>query len=154
MAMNACLCFHKPSFPYRPTFNALSPSFHPAPSFRTHPTTRTQPRKPFSYGIVRNPKTMVALFGAGLTLTLVGPASAADVPLLNALQFSEPSNALSLPTWAVHVSSVIEWWALFSYSGDFCKWTSRLNMLFSTLSCRTVFLLKFYFFHWLPKKQI
>ncbi|KAJ0025746.1 hypothetical protein Pint_07072 [Pistacia integerrima] len=40
----------------------------------------------------------------------VGPASAAELPLLaSSLQLSEPSNALSLPTWAVHVSSVVEW---------------------------------------------
>jgi hypothetical protein len=25
------------------------------------------------------------------------------------LELQEPSNALSLPTWAVHVSSVVEW---------------------------------------------
>ncbi|KAF3448433.1 hypothetical protein FNV43_RR09146 [Rhamnella rubrinervis] len=109
MAMNACLCLHKPSIPYRPTVNALSPSFPSALSFRTNPTTQIQPRKPVSYGIVWNPKTMVGIFGAGLTLTLVGPASAADFPLLNSLLLGEPSNALSLPTWSVHVSSVVEW---------------------------------------------
>ncbi|XP_031258225.1 LOW QUALITY PROTEIN: uncharacterized protein LOC116116259 [Pistacia vera] len=40
----------------------------------------------------------------------VGPASAAELSLLaSSLQPSEPSNALSLPTWVVHVSSVVEW---------------------------------------------
>ncbi|XP_068317065.1 uncharacterized protein [Pyrus communis] len=38
------------------------------------------------------------------TLTLVQPASASELLPLN-----EPSNALSLPTWAIHVSSVVEW---------------------------------------------
>ena len=33
-----------------------------------------------------------------------GPAEAAGV-----LVREEPANALSLPTWAIHVSSVIEW---------------------------------------------
>ncbi|KAK6117137.1 hypothetical protein DH2020_049182 [Rehmannia glutinosa] len=51
-------------------------------------------------------KAMAILIGAaGITLiSLVGPTHAADFPVL-----SEPSNALSLPTWAVHVSSVVEW---------------------------------------------
>lgn len=51
---------------------------------------------------------MTILVGAaGIALiSLVGPshAAAAESPFLN-----EPSNALSLPTWAVHVSSVVEW---------------------------------------------
>lgn len=51
---------------------------------------------------------MTILVGAaGIALiSLVGPshATAAESPFLN-----EPSNALSLPTWAVHVSSVVEW---------------------------------------------
>ncbi|KAL1556791.1 ycf49-like protein [Salvia divinorum] len=42
---------------------------------------------------------------AGITImSLSGPSSAAEFPIL-----TEPSNALSLPTWAVHVSSVVEW---------------------------------------------
>ncbi|XP_051118988.1 uncharacterized protein LOC127243150 isoform X2 [Andrographis paniculata] len=42
---------------------------------------------------------------AGLTLfTFAGSSYAADSSI-----FSEPSNALSLPTWAIHVSSVVEW---------------------------------------------
>ncbi|KAJ4731300.1 Ycf49-like protein [Rhynchospora pubera] len=42
------------------------------------------------------------------TAALPPEAAASSFPLiLGALQ--EPSNALSLPTWAVHVSSVVEW---------------------------------------------
>lgn len=54
---------------------------------------------------------MAALLGGGLSIGLVGPASAAvDLPLLaSSLLLNEPSNALSLPTWAIHVSSVVEW---------------------------------------------
>nr|AFK35560.1 unknown [Lotus japonicus] len=40
--------------------------------------------------------------GLSLFLDFVEPASLQ-------LQLHEPSNALSLPTWAVHVSSVVEW---------------------------------------------
>ncbi|KAH6802203.1 YCF49-like protein [Perilla frutescens var. frutescens] len=49
---------------------------------------------------------MTILIGAaGITIiSLVGPSCAAEFPTL-----TEPSNALSLPTWAVHVSSVVEW---------------------------------------------
>ncbi|KAL0326473.1 UNVERIFIED_CONTAM: Ycf49-like protein [Sesamum angustifolium] len=49
---------------------------------------------------------MTILMGAaGIALiSLAGPAHAAESPV-----FSEPSNALSLPTWAIHISSVSEW---------------------------------------------
>ncbi|KAG5593040.1 hypothetical protein H5410_043554 [Solanum commersonii] len=43
---------------------------------------------------------------------MVGPAtaSASEIATMgSSLQFNEPSNALSLPTWAIHVSSVVEW---------------------------------------------
>ncbi|RVX15312.1 Ycf49-like protein [Vitis vinifera] len=83
----------------------------PSPSLvRTSPSLRTQSMKPPMSPILLNQKVMASLFGAGLALTLVGPASAAELPLLTTpLQFSEPANALSLPTWAIHVSSVVEW---------------------------------------------
>ncbi|KAL5828163.1 hypothetical protein ACOSQ4_019960 [Xanthoceras sorbifolium] len=52
---------------------------------------------------------------SGLALTLVPPASAAELPLLaSSFQLTEPANALSLPTWAIHVSSVVEWIAAMS----------------------------------------
>ncbi|GMH28891.1 hypothetical protein Nepgr_030734 [Nepenthes gracilis] len=51
-----------------------------------------------------------ALFGVGFSLSMVDPSSAAESPLWgSSLQLNEPSNALSLPTWVVHVSSVVEW---------------------------------------------
>lgn len=59
-----------------------------------------------------NIHTKKTLIGAGFAVTttplFVGIASAAatELPLL---QIMEPSNALSLPTWAIHVSSVVEW---------------------------------------------
>ncbi|KAJ7944826.1 Ycf49-like protein [Quillaja saponaria] len=74
------------------------------------PTRQVRTRECVVSAIIRKPKNMVALVGAGLTLTLVGSASAAELPLLgSSLQLGEPVNALSLPTWAVHVSSVVEW---------------------------------------------
>ncbi|KAL8101224.1 uncharacterized protein LOC141682542 [Apium graveolens] len=52
---------------------------------------------------IKNAKTS-ALIATGLALTaLVGPATAGELAL------TEPTNALSLPTWAIHVSSVAEW---------------------------------------------
>ncbi|XP_071701141.1 uncharacterized protein [Rutidosis leptorrhynchoides] len=64
-----------------------------------------------------NKKVTTAIIGAGFALTtplIVGPAYAAaatELPLLvgSSLQLVEPANALSLPTWAIHVSSVVEW---------------------------------------------
>ncbi|KAE9596797.1 hypothetical protein Lal_00007515 [Lupinus albus] len=51
-------------------------------------------------------KTKVGVVGASMLqfLSFVEPASS-----LQLLHLHEPANALSLPTWAVHVSSVIEW---------------------------------------------
>ncbi|GMP80891.1 hypothetical protein CsSME_00035820 [Camellia sinensis var. sinensis] len=53
------------------------------------------------------------LGAAGFALTLVvEPGSAAELPLMmgsSSLPLYEPPNALSLPTWAIHVSSVVEW---------------------------------------------
>ncbi|XP_057510359.1 uncharacterized protein LOC130792812 isoform X1 [Actinidia eriantha] len=55
-------------------------------------------------------KAMTVLLGAGCALTLVGPAYASEFPLLgSSLPLNEPSNALSLTTWIIHVSSVVEW---------------------------------------------
>ncbi|KAF8027443.1 hypothetical protein BT93_E0370 [Corymbia citriodora subsp. variegata] len=66
----------------------------------------------------RSPAATRSLLGAAascccccLALTLASPASATDSASLvgPSLQLAEPANALSLPTWAVHVSSVAEW---------------------------------------------
>ncbi|PON92876.1 YCF49-like protein [Trema orientale] len=101
MAMNA-FSFSKPSFLLKSKQNLFSSPYPP--------TIQIQPRRnPLRYGFLQSPKTMVGLLGAGLTLTLMGPASASELPFLGSFQLSEPSNALSLPTWAVHVSSVVEW---------------------------------------------
>lgn len=72
---------------------AASPRAHPTPS-------------PSGRSAAAAPPTQAAAAVAGLALLLAAsPASAAFTPTL------EPSNALSLPTWAIHVSSVLEWCA-------------------------------------------
>ncbi|KNA12270.1 hypothetical protein SOVF_127420 [Spinacia oleracea] len=59
---------------------------------------------------LKNQKWVSGLLSAGVALALVGPAIAADsTTLLSSIEFHEPPNALSLPTWAIHVSSVVEW---------------------------------------------
>ncbi|CAI0476709.1 unnamed protein product [Linum tenue] len=80
------------------------PTFPNSPSPRKLVCLRTPPiaaaKNPVNFGVA-------GLVGAGLVLTFIGPASAVNLPLVGEL--SEPANALSLPTWAVHVSSVAEW---------------------------------------------
>ena len=80
----------------------------------------TKISRPFNDNITLSKKCIATLVrSAGLALsltTLVGVglsiAFAAETPSLvgSFLLFAEPSNALSLPTWAVHVSSVVEWY--------------------------------------------
>lgn len=88
-----------------------TPNSGPSLSRQTHRKVRPFPqlrpriltRIPASF---KNPTGLTGLLGASLAVALVGPALAADLPFP---QLSEPSNALSLPTWVVHVSSVVEW---------------------------------------------
>ncbi|CAK9173129.1 unnamed protein product [Ilex paraguariensis] len=99
---------HKPKqfrFSSQKTTKSLS-KFHVA----TAPQ-RNQTQKHIIYGFYQNQKAMASLLGAGFAMTIIGgSASAAELPLVgSSLQFNEPSNALSLPTWAIHVSSVVEW---------------------------------------------
>ncbi|GAA0154921.1 hypothetical protein LIER_37995 [Lithospermum erythrorhizon] len=56
--------------------------------------------------------TLLGAVGVALASTLLeaNPSCASELPLLaSSLLLNEPSNALSLPTWAIHVSSVVEW---------------------------------------------
>lgn len=104
----------KLSIPHRPTRQVSSST----PHSKTQTQVQIRTRNSINHGTIQNPKTTMAaaLLGAGLTLTLVGPTSAAELPSLllldsTSLQLSEPTNALSLPTWAIHVSSVVEWYS-------------------------------------------
>ncbi|KAK3012972.1 hypothetical protein RJ639_010427 [Escallonia herrerae] len=90
----------------------LSSPTKPPKSRIIAPINRTQTLKnPIICAIFKNHKVIATILGAGLAVSaIVSPASAAELPLLgSSLQLSEPSNALSLPTWAIHVSSVVEW---------------------------------------------
>jgi len=71
------------------------------------PTARKMPRQ-VKLTVARKNKEVPALplFIWGFCVAVHGgiwPALALELP-------SEPANALSLPTWAIHVSSVTEWW--------------------------------------------
>ncbi|PIN02736.1 hypothetical protein CDL12_24745 [Handroanthus impetiginosus] len=97
----------KPIFLRKPkkayVFNPTSCSkFHIFAAKRSNHTTK----RPILTQSQQSSKAMTILVGAaGITLvSLVGPSRAAEFPM-----FNEPSNALSLPTWTVHVSSVVEW---------------------------------------------
>lgn len=112
MATICSLQFPKP-FALRNAKQTSSTSF---------PHTHANPQSPLSKAgqsltletpgscVFSNSTAISSLVGAGFALTLVGPAFAADLPLVGStLGLNEPVNALSLPTWAVHVSSVAEW---------------------------------------------
>lgn len=67
-------------------------------------TTPNKPSKPANYNPpTAKPFTHLPLLVGGITLLATQPAAAID------LLREEPANALSLPTWAIHVSSVVEW---------------------------------------------
>nr|XP_015635651.1 uncharacterized protein LOC4335622 isoform X4 [Oryza sativa Japonica Group] len=56
----------------------------------------------------RAPPSAARLASNGIAFVTVAAVAAASPPAIAALA-AEPANALSLPTWAVHVSSVAEW---------------------------------------------
>ncbi|XP_039136913.1 ycf49-like protein [Dioscorea cayenensis subsp. rotundata] len=67
----------------------FSPTFHSRSS-----------SKPYASSPSRTASAVLIAAGAGLALSLPSVASAA---------MQEPANALSLPTWIIHISSVVEW---------------------------------------------
>lgn len=83
----------------RPLLLSSSTSSHlcgaPSSSFST-----PKPQK-------RRRLTSAALLAGGVGFALATSAFVAPEAALAVLE--EPANALSLPTWAIHVSSVIEW---------------------------------------------
>lgn len=59
----------------------------------------------------------MALVASGAGLALAAAACALPSAAWATLpSFKEPLNALSLPTWAIHVSSVVEWYVGFEPS--------------------------------------
>ncbi|KAK1384877.1 hypothetical protein POM88_022612 [Heracleum sosnowskyi] len=88
-----------PKQPFLHKIKPLTP-IKPTPTHCTLPSHKTH--FPIIFNI-KNAKA-AALIGTGLAITaLVSPATAVELTL------TEPTNALSLPTWAIHVSSVAEW---------------------------------------------
>ncbi|CAN4127448.1 unnamed protein product [Withania somnifera] len=61
---------------------------------------------------LKDAATVLGVTGIALATVLLGAdtASASEIDIMgSSFQFNEPSNALSLPTWVIHVSSVVEW---------------------------------------------
>lgn len=102
--------------PFRPLRTGKSKHNHmTTPKFQVFSAKRTEFSRTVLCSIVQGQKCRAALLGAAaLALTtFVGQCCAAELPAAtigSSFQFNEPSNALSLPTWAVHVSSVVEWY--------------------------------------------
>lgn len=72
------------------------------------------------------------LLAAGAGAALAMSAFLAPEAALAALE--EPTNALSLPTWAIHVSSVVEWYWVFSFNFPFLmNITMLVNCLMNCL---------------------
>ncbi|PIA35752.1 hypothetical protein AQUCO_03500245v1 [Aquilegia coerulea] len=101
--------------PTQPTFSSKPiTALHYLPPLLNNTLQKSKAYNPIASSLQKH-SSLSSIVGAGLVLTTIasitgGDASAAEIPLLgSSLQFSEPENALSLPTWAIHVSSVVEW---------------------------------------------
>ncbi|CAA6673614.1 unnamed protein product [Spirodela intermedia] len=84
-----------------------SPSCRKACPFLPSATKSQAP----SPSLVNLSPSAAVLGGAGLALAVAASACVLPPAAVAAdfLSLQEPENALSLPTWAVHVSSVVEW---------------------------------------------
>nr|XP_016471710.1 PREDICTED: uncharacterized protein LOC107793784 isoform X2 [Nicotiana tabacum] len=85
-----------------------------APNFLFFSRKRAQFPAPIisipSQNLKYNAAIVLGVTGLAFTVLNVGPASGSELALMgSSFQFNEPSNALSLHTWASHVSSVVEW---------------------------------------------
>ncbi|XVE57777.1 hypothetical protein DITRI_Ditri04bG0116900 [Diplodiscus trichospermus] len=105
MANATLFCSLKPIFKQANS----TPALHkPGIRQKTRPVTREL----LTCGLIWNQKPIVGIVGSVLALALADSATASELPPLllgTSLPINEPANALSLPTWAIHVSSVIEW---------------------------------------------
>ncbi|KAL8539603.1 hypothetical protein ACS0TY_001276 [Phlomoides rotata] len=102
MGILYCLSLPKPIFLPKLKQPHVSTPPPPPPMFSLKRSILT-PKIPISS---RSKITTILIGAAAITalISSAGPSSAVESPI-----FNEPSNALSLPTWAVHVSSVVEW---------------------------------------------
>ncbi|XP_058104683.1 uncharacterized protein LOC131248420 [Magnolia sinica] len=104
----ATSCFPSPTLPQLKT---------PFPFSRQIPTKSNRPQKalttrPTSIHLLNPTPAIAALLGAGFALASTSaafPDLAAYAAEFPSIPLNEPTNALSLPTWAIHVSSVVEW---------------------------------------------
>ncbi|CAL9779259.1 unnamed protein product [Musa acuminata subsp. burmannicoides] len=113
MATAMSIAYHKPpsSSSSSSSSSPWSSSLIPAP--RGGSSSASSAASPTGREERRNLPTAAAALVAGGTAALAMAASAqalpVDAPVLALAALREPENALSLPTWAIHVSSVIEW---------------------------------------------
>lgn len=91
-----------PLFHLRVSSSSSSPPPHGGPS-------SSKPDKARSFASITLMAGGVGVGVALATSALVAPTAVAALAVLE-----EPPNALSLPTWAIHVSSVVEWFSLIS----------------------------------------
>uniref|UniRef100_A0A1J3CF28 Ycf49-like protein n=2 Tax=Noccaea caerulescens TaxID=107243 RepID=A0A1J3CF28_NOCCA len=99
-------CCAKPDFRRIPSQSRSSSPYSSPLTTLTEPVTRIRRRS-----LIHDPISLSGLIGTGLAaaaFVATGPDATA-MAAMDSLQLSEPANALSLPTWAVHVSSVVEW---------------------------------------------
>ncbi|KAJ0239554.1 YCF49-like protein [Hirschfeldia incana] len=93
-------------------FSCAKPDLPPTPShFRfSSPSPLVSQLRSRSL-TTHDPISLPGLIGTGLVAAtfMAGGHDSTAMAAVDALQLSEPANALSLPTWAVHVSSVVEW---------------------------------------------
>ncbi|KAL6008000.1 hypothetical protein ACLOJK_033505 [Asimina triloba] len=118
MAAAAVSCFATQSPTRRRPQSSLprTRSNKSAPSSRQIPTASSGLEMPASISLPNDrTSASAALLGAGLAILSASAAiafpeaAASAAELFPSLPLREPDNALSLPTWAVHVSSVVEW---------------------------------------------
>ncbi|XP_049376592.1 uncharacterized protein LOC125841486 [Solanum stenotomum] len=85
-------------------------STHKDPNFISSTRKKTHFPAPI-IGNLKNAATILGFSGLAFTTLMVGTASGSELGLMDSssFQFNEPSNALSLHTWASHVSTVVEW---------------------------------------------
>jgi len=100
----------------KPNFRRIHSESRPASSLTTsnEPVIRIRSRS-----LIHDPVALSGLIGTSLVAAAfitAGPDATALAAVVDSLQLSEPSNALSLPTWAVHVSSVVEWFSSSSFA--------------------------------------
>ncbi|XP_055819655.1 uncharacterized protein LOC129888703 [Solanum dulcamara] len=111
MAIPISLSLSKLHFPPKPkqTQFSLTPK---DPNFIFFTRKKTHFPAPIISNSSQNLKNVAEILGfSGLAFTtlMVGSASGSELAIMGSFQLNEPSNALSLHTWASHVSSVVEW---------------------------------------------